>query len=141
MLCSTIKNIYAIGNGILNGLGLPNSNQAIYLTKVINEMLNILYEMNCYDTTLLTLAGFGDTLMTCSDEKSRNYTYGTKLTAKTKTTAKNYLNKTTVEGHEALPVIVEKLKAKKIKAPLIFRIYEIVYENKDVKTLKEELFN
>lgn len=138
-LCSTLKNVYAIGSGILNGLGNPEATNSIYLTKVINEMYNIIYMLEDQETTILSFAGLGDTIMTCNDNKSRNYTYGIKLTAKSKATAKNYLNKNTVEGYEACKTMVEIIKKNRIKAKLLITIYEILYEGKNCKELEKEL--
>lgn len=140
-LCSTLKNVYAIGAGILNGLGNVQSINAIYLTKVINEVHNILYMLDKEEITVLSLAGIGDTIMTCSDNKSRNYTYGIKLTAKTKNTAINYLKNNTIEGYEACKTVYDILKKNKIKANLLITIYDILYNEKDPKELEKELFN
>jgi glycerol-3-phosphate dehydrogenase (NAD(P)+) len=138
-LCSTLKNIYAIGSGILNGLGNANGANAVYLTKVMKEVYDILYMFDRSEYTFLSLAGLGDILMTCSDNKSRNYTYGTKLTSKTKTTAANFLKKNTVEGYETIDTMYKILKKRKTKAKLLFTIYEIIYENKNPKELENEL--
>lgn len=138
-LSSTLKNVYAIGSGILNGLGNPESTNSIYLTKVINEMYNIIYMLEDQEITILSYAGIGDTIMTCNDTKSRNYTYGMKLTSKTKTAAKNYLSKNTVEGYEACKTMYEIIKKNRVKAKLLITIYEILYENKDCKELEKEL--
>lgn len=138
-LCSTLKNIYAIGSGILSGLGSPSSSNSVYLTKVMKEVGEILYMYDLSEFTLLSLAGFGDITMTCSDEKSRNHTYGEKLTSKTKSVAANYLKKNTVEGYNVMEVMYNILKKRKIKAPLLYTIYEIVFENKDKRELEKEL--
>ena len=138
-LCSTLKNVYAIGSGILKGLGYPTSTQSIYLTKIVKELNEILYMFDSNEFTLFSLAGIGDLLMTCSDEKSRNYTYGTKLSSKSKKDVETYLNKNTVEGYNALSSIYNQLKKKRAKAPIIKTIYEIVFEDKDAKELEKEL--
>lgn len=138
-LSSILKNIYAIGAGILQGLGHPQSTNAIYLTKVIKEINEVLYMFDCNETTFLSLASFGDVLMTCSDTKSRNFTYGTKLISKSKTTASNYSKKNTVEGYITLQAMYEILKKKHIKAPLLYTIYAIVFENKEKEALENEL--
>ena len=138
-LSSVLKNIYAIGAGILEGNGNSTTNSGIYLTNVMNGILHILYMYNKDEYNLLTYACLGDTIMTCSNKESRNYTYGTKLASKKKNDAKSYLEKTTVEGYENLKVMYEILKKKKIKANILYAIYDIVYNNKDAKALENEL--
>lgn len=138
-LCSTLKNIYAIGYGILKGLGNPNSINSIYLTKVMKEVNEILYQLELNDFTLLSLAGFGDIIMTCSDDKSRNHTYGVKLTSKTKNAAANFLKNNTVEGYETIKTLYTFFKKRKLKTPILYTIYEIIFDNVDKNELEKEL--
>ena len=138
-LAGLLKNIYAIGAGIYEGLGNSNSNRGIYLTKITKEMLHILYMSDCEEMTILSYASLGDTIMTCSNKESRNYSYGITLTSKKKNDAVNYLKNNTVEGHDNLEVMYKMLKKKRIKAPIIYTIYDIVYNNKDAKELEKEL--
>ena len=138
-LSSVLKNIYAIGAGIFEGAGNSKTNAGIYLTKVMKEVLHILYMYDKEEYNLMTYACIGDTIMTCSNKESRNYTYGMKLTSKRKTDATNYLKKNTVEGHDNLKVIYELLKKKKIKANILYTIYDIIYNNAEIETLENEL--
>ena len=138
-LSSTLKNIYAIGAGMYSGFGHSEATNAIYLTRIINETNEILYTFNCDEFTIMSYASLGDTIMTCSDEKSRNYTYGKKLTSKRKTDALNYLTKNTVEGYAALKGMYSMVKKKKINAPILYTLYDIIYNNKDMHELEKEL--
>lgn len=137
-ISSVLKNIYAIGSGIYSGLGHSEATTSIYLNKVINEIYNILYYYNGEEYTLLSLATLSDTIMTCTDSKSRNYTYGTKF-AKNKTAASTYLKSNTVEGYESLKIVYNIFNKKHIKTPLINTLYEIIYEGKNKKELEKEL--
>ena len=137
-ISSVLKNVYAIGAGIYSGLGHSEATNAIYLTKVINEIYEIIFYFDAEEYTLLSLATLGDTIMTCTDSKSRNYTFGTKV-AKNKTTAKTYLKSNTVEGYESLEIIYNMIHKKHIKTPILNTLYEIIYQNKDKKELEKEL--
>lgn len=137
-LSSVLKNIYAIGSGIFMGLGHSEAANAVYLNKVLNEINKILYILNCDCYTILSLATHADMIMTCSDSKSRNYTYGYKL-ATNKGAAARFLKSNTVEGYAVLQGMYEMLKQKKIKAPLLYTIHDIVFENMDKKELEKEL--
>ena len=138
-LSSTLKNIYAIGAGMYSGFGHSEATNAIYLTRILNETNEILYTFNCDEFTIMSYATLGDTIMTCSDNKSRNYTYGKKLTSKRKTDALNYLTKNTVEGYAALKGMYSMVKKKKINAPILYTLYDIIYNNKDMHELEKEL--
>ena len=146
-LCGCLKNIYAIGSGILNGLNYHESTNALYLTKVYQELDNILFDYGNDYKVISNLAGLGDLILTCSSNKSRNYTYGTMLGRKTsKKELNNYLKTNTIEGLNSLNSILELLKKAEIKAPIITTIYKIVNENQDANTLittimeKERIF-
>jgi len=69
-LCGVIKNIYAVGMGMVDGYNLGDNVKACIATKAIQEMRQLIGD------TILSYAGIGDFLTTCYSPKSRNYTYG-----------------------------------------------------------------
>ena len=105
-ICGCIKNIYAIGSGILSGLGYHESTNALYLTKVYDEIGEILYKYKSSLETFHSLACFGDLLVTCTSNQSRNYTYGEKLGKNgSKKALEKYRKENTIEGISTLEVI------------------------------------
>lgn len=138
-LCGCVKNIYAIGSGIIAGLGYQESTRALYLTSVFQELENLLYRFHAEYATLNSLAGFGDLVLTCSSTKSRNYTYGEMLGKEEKENAKVYLKENTVEGVKTLEGILPILKKKKINAPILYTIARIVLDNDNPKKFMEVL--
>lgn len=139
-VCACVKNIYALGAGILKGLGYNESTRALYLTEVYEELGNILYKFKSSLTTLNGLAGFGDLVLTCSSEKSRNFTYGEMIgKKKNKKDAKKYLEENTVEGVNTLSALYPILKRKHVKCPVMDAIYKIVYEDENPQLLSSDL--
>ena len=69
-LCGIMKNVYAVGMGMLAGSGYGENMKACLATRALHEME---YFAGC---TISTYAGVGDFLTTCYSSKSRNYTYG-----------------------------------------------------------------
>ena len=69
-LCGIMKNVYAVGMGMLAGCGYGENMKACLATRALYEME---YFAGC---TISTYAGVGDFLTTCYSSKSRNYTYG-----------------------------------------------------------------
>ena len=137
-VCGCVKNIYAIGSGIINGLGYNESTKALYLTAVYKELGNILYKYNSTLTTLNSLAGFGDLILTCSTEKSRNFSYGKMIGSKIgKKEVKKYLEENTVEGLNTLNAMYPILKRKKVKCPIIKAIYDILNNEEKPKKIIE----
>lgn len=128
-VCGALKNIYAIGSGILDGLGSSESTRAMYLVNVINELKKI-----C-DNTIISYAGIGDVLLTCSSLSSRNFTFGYKIGKKENIDV--YVSNTTIEGLETLKNIPSSIKSMKI----INIIYKIVLEKEDPNILLHFLFD
>ena len=94
--------------------------------------------MECNPKTILSFAGLGDLILTCSSSKSRNYQFGILLGKNTsKKDIDTYLNNNTVEGYYTLLSIKELTKNRKIKMPIINVIYDIAINNKNPEILSE----
>ena len=98
-LCGSLKNIYAILMGILEGLSCNESTKAMFMTKIAKEIEKILESFSCNKETILSYAGIGDLLLTCTSISSRNYSFGVLLgQGVEKTQISEYLAQNTVEG-------------------------------------------
>ena len=90
--------------------------------------------------TILSFAGFGDILLTCTSTKSRNYTLGKLIgEGKSKEEINNYIKNTTIEGLYTLYSIKKLLRNKKIKMPIINLIYDIIVNEKEPSNLTKFL--
>lgn len=137
-ICGCVKNIYAIGSGILAGLGYKESTLAYYLTTVYKELENILYMYESSLTTLHSFAGFGDLVATCSSIKSRNYSLGLLLGKKrNKKEIDSFIEKNTIEGYVSLESIINICAKKHIKTPIIMAISKIIQEEEKPEYLLE----
>lgn len=141
-ICGTIKNAFAIGSGILNGLGCLDSTSATYLTKCLNELKEFLKAMDCLEETCLTYSGVGDLLLTCNSAKSRNFCFG-KLIGKYANKEEIDIFKKThlIEGLSALTGLYKISKQNHIDIPIINVIYSIVFEKTDPKELLQFIHN
>lgn len=135
-----IKNVIAIASGMIDGMGYPESTKCMFVTKALNDIVELIYELGGNKKTILTYAGIGDLLLTCNSRKSRNYSFGFMIGNKTsKNKIEEYKNNTTIEGLYTLKSINDLVKRKNIKMPIIKIIYDIVYNNQDISLLKEYL--
>lgn len=135
-LSGTLKNIFAIACGILEGMNLSESTKASFLTKAINETKNLIIEFGGNQETIFLSSGIGDIILTCSSKKSRNFTFGYLIGKSTdKNEIDNYLKNNTVEGLDALLSINKLLQEKNINNELINLIYDIVNNNIKPETL------
>ena len=139
-LCGTIKNVIAIASGILAGLNYTESTRAFLINESLHDIKNIIRYLGGKPKTILSFAGIGDLMLTCSSTKSRNYSFGYIIgSTKDPKKIKDYLSTTTVEGYFALDTIYKILQFKNINIPLINLIYDIVYNEKDPNSLVDFL--
>ena len=135
-----IKNVIAIASGMIDGMGYPESTKCMFVTKALNDVVNLIYSMGGNKKTILTYAGIGDLLLTCNSVKSRNYSFGYMIGSKaSKDKIDEYQNNTTIEGLYTLKSIYDLITTKKIKMPIINIIYDIVYNNKNIILLEDYL--
>lgn len=135
-ICGSIKNVIALSAGMLAGLGANDSTTAMLLTEAIHDMREIIDAFHGDKKTVLSFAGFGDLLLTCTSVKSRNFRFGKLLGEKrTKEEIKEYLANTTVEGFYTLESIYKLLKDKKVSIPIIDLIYDIAVEGRNPECL------
>lgn len=135
-----VKNVIAIASGIIDGMGYPESTKCMFITKALNDIVELIYEMGGNKKTILTYAGIGDLLLTCNSVKSRNYSFGKMIGEKIdKEIIDEYKENTTIEGLYTLKSIYDLIHSKQIKMPIINTIYDIVYKDKDISLLEEYL--
>ena len=135
-ICGSIKNVMAIASGMLEGMGVTDSTRALFLTESMNDIKELINALGGKKKSILSFAGFGDILMTCTSHPSRNFSFGYLIgKGATKEEIDNYLNHTTVEGMYTLKSIHKLVKRKKVKMPIINLINDIINGKKD----KEEI--
>jgi len=78
-LGAALKNVIAIGAGIVHGLGLGSNTQAALVTRGLAEITRLAVAMGAQPATLAGLAGMGDLVLTCSGGLSRNRKVGIEL--------------------------------------------------------------
>lgn len=139
-ICGSIKNVMAIASGMLDGMGLPESTQAMFITESLHDIKELIKALGGDGKTVLSFAGFGDLLLTCTSTKSRNFTFGKILGEKRpKNEIDNYIANTTIEGLYTLKSIHKLIKNKKVDIPIVDLVYDIVFNNEDPEELKKFL--
>lgn len=76
LLCGSLKNVYAIGAGLLE----EGTNPEGYFRKAFHEMQDFLFENGCDPDTALLSCGLPDLILTAS-ERSRNFRFGCEIYA------------------------------------------------------------
>lgn len=134
-----LKNIYAIGAGICDGLGLGDNAKAAFLTRALHEMVKLGVAMGGQAKTFYGLSGFGDLVATCNGVWSRNRTFGEDFARGEGIEALIEGRKTVVEGYWATQSFYKVVKQIGREAPLLSAIYAMLYEDKDPRKAIGEL--
>ena len=139
-VCGSVKNIIAIAAGMIDGMELPESTQAMFITEALHDMKEIIKALDGNKNTILSFAGFGDLLLTATSIKSRNFRFGKMIGEKTPNEIiEQYKANTTIEGLYTLKSIYKLLDNKKVNIPIINLIYDIIFNNESPEELKDFL--
>ena len=133
-LGGAIKNIYAIGAGMLQGLKLGENAKSAFVSRSFAEILRFSKKFGAKEKTFFGLSGLGDLILTCNSSKSRNTNFGKLITNNKKSINKIIKkNKTITEGYYSIKPIYEISKKNKIDMPILKSIYKILYKNSNMK--------
>ena len=128
-LAGVLKNIIAIGSGILGGLGMGKNVQAMLLTRGLREMVAFGKAMGARSRSFIGTAGIGDLIATATSEDSRNYQFGYAIGQGY--TRQESLDKMeeVAEGVRTLQIAHHLAKYYEIKVPITELIYAAIFEN------------
>ncbi len=74
-----VKNVIAIGCGIVEGKRMGDNARATLITRGLAEMARLGHAKGAKPETLMGLSGIGDLVLTCNAMQSRNYSLGVAL--------------------------------------------------------------
>ena len=135
-ICGSIKNVIAIASGILDGMKMPESTSAMFITESIHDIKELIKGLGGNGSTILSFAGFGDLLLTATSPKSRNYSFGHLIgSGANKEEVDNYIKNTTIEGLYTLKSIDKLIEGKNVEMPIISLIDDIIYGDKKPEDL------
>lgn len=137
-LGGALKNVIAIASGFCDGLGLGDNTKAALITRGLAEMARLGVCMGAKEYTFAGLAGIGDLVVTCTSQHSRNHRFGAKVGSGTPV-IEALSEVGTVEGYYAAELAYSLAKKYKIEMPITEECYAILYENKDVKDVPNDL--
>lgn len=129
-----LKNIYAIGAGICDGLQLGSNAKAAFLTRSIQEMVRLGTAAGGRAETFYGLSGVGDLIATAHGDWSRNRKLGEAI-ARTRTSPAGYLNKNhvVVEGYWAAECFHQFAEKNAVAAPILETLHGVLYGGTDLQ--------
>lgn len=128
-LGAALKNVIAIGAGIIHGLGYGDNANAALVTRGLAEVTRFGMAYGASKETFSGLSGVGDLIVTCTSVHSRNWRLGDMLGSGM--TFKEAMDKIdmAVEGAWTVKVAYELSQEKNIDMPITKAIYDVLYNN------------
>jgi len=123
-----LKNIIAIGSGILAGLGYGDNARAALITRGLAEIMRYGLVFGARPETFLGLTGVGDLIVTCTSVHSRNFQAGLQIGKVNSSDSFMRDNIKTVEGVFAAKIVYEEAQRLNIDMPITSEIYRVLYE-------------
>lgn len=125
-----LKNIIALGAGIVDGLGYGDNTKAALMTRGLAEIVRLGVALGAKSSTFSGLSGLGDLMVTCSSRHSRNRRAGL-LLAEGKTMAQIEQDTSmVVEGIGSTLAAYTLAKQAGVEMPITEQTYQILYHGK-----------
>src|SRR3989338_4736086 len=137
-LCGVVKNVMAIAAGISDGMRLGTNTKCALITRGLAEMARLCVALGGKRDTMMSLAGVGDLILTCTDNQSRNRRFGLSIGQG------NSIEKTlkdigeSVEGYYNAKQLFQLAKKNNVSMPISEQVYAILYEHRDPPSMLSE---
>ena len=135
-IAGAVKNIIAIGAGIIEGLELGDNAKAALITRGISETSELIKKAGGIYTSAFGLAGIGDMSLTCSGPHSRNMAYGMKIVNNN-----NEPPKELVEGLNAIHATIALSEKLDIELPIMTSIKKILNREAKIDEIIKKLLS
>ena len=135
-----LKNIYAIAAGITLGLNLGENAKSALITRSFVEISRFGESMGAKKQTIFGLSGLGDLILTCSSLKSRNTKFGQLISSTNNPDIDDILKSQQItEGYYTVKAVKNIADDKKIEMPIMNAIYNILYNQYNIKDVINNL--
>lgn len=135
-LAGALKNVLAIGAGIIAGAGLGENARAALITRGLAEITRLGLACGAKATTFAGLAGIGDIMLTCSSTQSRNFTFGHAIGSGAEPDRSK-----TVEGFPTIHAALQLAAPHQVDLPIARALHHLLYEGQALPDVLRELMN
>ncbi len=127
-LGGALKNIIALGAGMIDGLGLGDNAKGAFIAWGWTEVVSLGVTLGARAETFYGLAGLGDLIATCSSTLSRNHYAGCELAKGRSLSEISASMPNVAEGVATTAAVHQLAKKQGLKLPIINLIYGILFE-------------
>ena len=122
-----VKNVVAIGAGVVNGLGLGHNAMAALITRGLAEITRLAVAMGGSAQTLAGLAGLGDLVLTCTGDLSRNRMVGVELAHGRRLEEIVSSMKMVAEGIKTTNAVYDLAKRHSVEMPICEQMFQMLH--------------
>lgn len=140
-LAGALKNCIAIAAGISDGLGYGDNTKAALMTRGLGEMIIIGKFYKADFKTFMGLTGFGDLVVTCTSQHSRNRYLGEQIGRGRTVEEVVHEMKMVSEGATTIKALKEIIEKNDLRTPIFTELYNILYNKQSTKTITELFMN
>jgi glycerol-3-phosphate dehydrogenase (NAD(P)+) len=130
-----LKNVIALGMGMLDGAGYGDNTKALLFTRGFYEITKIAMHWGAQLETLYGLSGIGDLVLTSMGHSSKNFMAGQMIGKGHTLNEVAKTMKILPEGINTVRALYHYLKSTNIHVPLIINIYEALVEQKNISQI------
>jgi len=138
-LGGALKNIVALGAGMVDGLGYGDNAKAAFVTRGLTEMAALGVALGANPLTLSGLAGLGDLIATCASPLSRNHYVGVELTKGRSLEEVTALMAGVAEGVSTTVAVWNLAQQLGLEMPIAEKIYQVLYNGVEPRQAIVEL--
>ncbi|MGN0422899.1 MAG: NAD(P)H-dependent glycerol-3-phosphate dehydrogenase [Lachnospiraceae bacterium] len=138
-LGGSLKNVIALAAGIADGLGYGDNTKAALITRGIAEIARLGVKMGGAIESFTGLTGIGDLIVTCASVHSRNRKAGYLIGQGMSMQEAMDEVKMVVEGVYSAKAAVKLGEKYDVSLPIINKVNEVLFENKDPREAVNEL--
>lgn len=133
-LGGALKNVIAIGTGIVDGLGYGKNTRAALITRGLAEITRLGMAQGGNPLTFAGLSGLGDLVLTCTGDLSRNRQVGVGLGRGQSLDQVLAEMDEVAEGVKTTAAAHEMATGSGIAMPITDEVYRILYQGKDPRS-------
>ncbi len=138
-LAGALKNIIAIGAGMVDGLSFGDNAKAALITRGLAEITRLGVTMGANPLTFAGLAGIGDLIVTCTSRHSRNWRAGYQIAQGTAVQVVLSEMGMVVEGVKTTNAAMALARQYQVDMPITEQLYLVLFEDKDPRLAVEDL--
>jgi len=138
-LGGALKNVIALGAGMVDGLDYGDNAKAAFITRGLTEISALGVALGASPVTLSGLAGLGDLIATCSSRLSRNHYVGEELTKGRSLQEIIDSMDGVAEGVSTTAAAWSLAQGLGLEMPITERVYKVLYEGFDPRQVAVEL--